>query len=206
MAGSAGSAMAPSAMQQQLVDLCRVSKQIAKGEERVLHLLVEVLKKHLRSKCMALLRASQHCPVLWSYSSDATPLKCTTTAVVSAPGASVYRRGKVLHEFLVQRGVLKARGADGRFEVALLFSDTVPLSAGKKAWNLFAAGATYFPLLRKAGHQGICVQHHAADRLAFEPLDRCFRQRHQAYYTASLGPELGEASSLLELTDWIVGT
>lgn len=203
---SAVAAQAPSNIRDQLVDLCRVSKNIGRGEERDLHQLVEVLKLHLRNKCMSLLRSAQGCPVLWSYSSDATPLKCSATQVASAEGASVVRKGKVLHEFLVQRGCLKAKDGTGELKLAFLFSDTVPLSKGKKAWNLFSAGAAYFPLLRKAGHQGICVQHHSADRAAFEALDRCFRQRHQAYYTPSIGPELGEGALLLELTDWIVGT
>ena len=119
---------------------------------------------------------------------------------------SVVRVGKVLHEYLLQRGMVRAKPASGEDQIAFLFTDVLPLSEGKKAWNVFTAGSTLFPLLRKAGHKGICLHHHSFDRAQFTALDRAFRQRHKAYYTEGLGPDLGEEKTLAELTDWIVGT
>eukprot|EP00969_Alexandrium_andersonii_P138302 6115729-Alexandrium_andersonii.AAC.1 len=88
--------------------------------------------------------------------------------------------------------MVRARPASGDDQIAFLYTDVLPLTEGKKAWNVFTAGSTAFPLLRKAGHKGICLQHHSFDRAQFAALDRAFRQRHQAYYTAGLGPDLGE--------------
>lgn len=206
MASSKGSAVQASGIQEMLVDMSKVSKHLSRHEEQKLHQLVEIIKRHLKNKCLELVQTSQGMPVLYSYSADATPLKCASTAVVSAEGASLTRKGKVLHEFLVQRGVVKTKAEDGSVAMAFLFSDILPMSEGKRAWNFFSAGASFFPLLRRTGHRGISVQHHAADRAAFDAIDRCFRQRHQAYYTPRLGPDLGEEAPLLELTDWILST
>lgn len=189
-----------------LVDFCRVTKTIGRAEEKPLHRLLEVLKHHLKSKCIALVEAAAHFPVLWSYSCDATPLKTSVTQTSSHEGATVVRRGRVLHELLLERGFVKCKGASGQDEVAFMYSDIRSLADGKKTWNLFTASATFFPLLRKVGHKGITVHHHCMDRGVFSSLDRCLRQRHQAYYTTGLGPDLGQEAFLLELTDWIVGT
>ena len=206
MACSKGHAAQTSGIREMLVEMSRVSKQLSRHDEQKLHHLVECLKQHLKNKCLALVQTSQGMPVLYSHSADATPLKCSTTAVVSSEGASLTRKAKLLHEFLVQRGVVKTRAADNSVSMAFLFADTVPMSAGKKAWNYFSAGATFFPLLRNTGHRGICVQHHSADRAAFDAIDKAYRQRHQAYYTPGMGPDLGPEGPLLELTDWILGS
>ena len=51
------------------------------------------------------------------------------------------RKGKVLQEFLVQRGLVVTRSPLGDETVALVTAEPVPLSEGKTAWNLFDAGA-----------------------------------------------------------------
>lgn len=43
------------------------------------------------------------------------------------------------------------------------------------------------------------------NRAIFSAVGRRLGQRHKAWYTPGLGPELGEAASLLELTDWCLG-
>ena len=189
-----------------LVDFCKVTKTVAAKEIGLLHKLVEVVKHHLKSKCIALVGAAANFPVLWSYSCDATPLKTSVTHTSSHEGSNITRKGRALHELLLERGLVKCTGASGQDEVAFMYSDIRSLAAGKKNWNLFTASAAFFPLLRKLGHRGITVHHHCMDRGVFSALDRSLRQRHQAFYTAGLGPDLGEEAFLLELTDWIVGT
>ena len=201
----AGSSADTEDCQQQLVDFCRAWKSLSREEEDLLHRLVEVVKHHLKDKCLTLVNDSQHEAVLWAYSCDATPLKCTKTVVHATQGSTVTRRGKVLAEFLLQRGFVKAKGGKDRDQLALMFTDVLSCSAGKKTGNLFSAAAAFFPLLRKAGHLGISLQAHCMDRLQFSSLDKLLRQRNQAFYMEGLGPDLGDQATQLELTDWIVG-
>jgi len=162
------------------------------------------LKAHLKNKSERLLEAAKHQPVLYSYSSDATALLCQHVAEAGQGAQKVVRRGRVLHELLMQRGFLKTALPSGDDQVALLIRDPLPLTAGKRSWNLFSAGAAFYPLLRHCGHQGICISHFVADRLAFSAIDRMFRQRQKAFYTPGLGPCLGDEAPLKEMTDWHV--
>ena len=80
------------------------------------------------------------------------------------------------------------------------------MTEGKSAWSLFTAAAAFFPLLRKAGAEGICIQDFCSDRVVFGALGRVLRQHHQAFYSAALGPNLGADAAMQELPDWSVGT
>jgi hypothetical protein len=62
-----------------LLDYCRVGKNLEKHEVPELQLLVELVKHHLRQKLLALLHEAEEGPVLYSYSADATPLRCSST-------------------------------------------------------------------------------------------------------------------------------
>jgi hypothetical protein len=189
-----------------LVSFARVGRALAKHEERQLQQLVEVLMHHLRQKVFTLLSGASDEPVLYSYSADATPLKVSSTSVHTSGSTQVVRKGRNLEELLLQRGLFKTIGPTGDPEMAFLFSDILSMSEGKKSGNVFTAQTQFFPLLRKAGHQGISIQHVCADRALFSPLERMLRQRVEAYYQEGLGPDLGEGSELLCLTDWVVGT
>lgn len=168
--------------------------------------LAEALKEHLANQARALLSGCQGLPVLFAYSSDATSLLCQAVVTHKEAEGVVLRRGKVLMELLMQRGYLKTVSAAGQENIALLITNPLPLTAGKKTSNLFTAAASFWPLLRRCGHQGLCIYHLEADRACLSSLDRLLRQRHSGYYTAGLGPELGNNAVLLELTDWFVST
>jgi hypothetical protein len=89
--------------------------------------------------------------------------------------------------------------------MCILLDDMKGLGLGKKAWNHFTAGCSYFPLLRHIGHKGISITHYAFDRLLLEPLMGMFGARHNLYYSEH-GPDLGDEGFLFRLTDWVVGT
>ena len=114
-----------------LVDFCKVTKTVAAKEIGLLHKLVEVVKHHLKSKCIALVGAAANFPVLWSYSCDATPLKTSVTHTSSHEGSNITRKGRALHELLLERGLVKCTGASGQDEVAFMYSDIRSLAAGK---------------------------------------------------------------------------
>ena len=148
----ASSSDAPPDVRATLLALCKVGKTLSKREERVLHHVVEVLKHHLKLKCLSLSREAGGEAVLYSYSADAVPLKVSTRTVHRAAGGQVVRKGRALEDFLLQRGLVKTTLATGEQRIAFLFGDILPLSEGKKSGNIFSAAALFFPMLRKAGH------------------------------------------------------
>lgn len=196
------------ALRQRFLYFCKVGRVLTDIELRECAQLAEALKEVLLEDAKRLLSSSSGQPVLFSYQSDATSLLCTAQqqAALGSSAQVVIRRGKVLHELLMQRGFLKMRTPSGQDRVAILMRDPLPLTAGKSVWHLFSAAVGFFPLLRKAGAAGICIQHLAADRAVFGALDRRLRQRQEAFYTEGLGPDHGKAAKLLKLTDWCVST
>ena len=122
-----------------LLDFCKVGKTLSKQEERVLHQVVEVLKHHLKQKCLSLLREAGGEAVLYSYSADATPLKVSTRKVHTTAGGQVVRQGRALEDFLLQRGLVKTTPATGEQRIAFLFGDILPLSEGKRFGNTYVS-------------------------------------------------------------------
>ena len=88
---------------------------------------------HLNNKCLQVFASNKHAAALWSYSVDATPLKTTTTHGATQGHQSVVRHGKVLREFLLQRGMVRARPASWEDQIASLLIYVLPLTEGKKA-------------------------------------------------------------------------
>ena len=136
-----------------------------------------------------------------SYSSDATSFLCSSIAETRSLGDRVVRRGRVLHEFLMQRGFIIGFSVIGEQHAAILMSDPLPLTQGKKSTNLFAAGCKFYQLLRMVGHSGISIFHRVTDRAVLSSLERLFRQRQAAYYKDGLGLSLEDDKVILEYTD-----
>lgn len=189
-------------VRQLYLEFCRVSKTLQDPEELECARLAEALKECLVRRARDLLDHCQGGAVLYTYGSDATSYVCQAVKVASLGAqGSVLRRGRVLNEFLMQRGHLFCRLPDGREFLAPLFKDPVPLSLGKKTANLFQAAVEFLPTLRRQGFRGLIVNHFVADRAVFSSLDLRLRQRHRAYYEPELGPELGDEAGLLMLSD-----
>ena len=187
------------------MNFVQVARTLHIIEVRQLQQVIEALKQHLRQKVFTLLRGASDEPVLFSYSADATPLRLNRRSVDSAGRSQVRRAGRGLEELLLQRSLFKTLGPTGP-EMAFQFTDIRSMSEGKNSGNVFTAQAEFFPILLKAGHQGICIQHVCADRAVHAPLERMLRQRAEVYYQPGLGPDLGEGTELLSLTDWVLGT
>ena len=141
----------------------------------------EVLKTHFKNAAEALVRDAGEQPVSYSYQSDATSHLLPHRTTIDVNGAKVTRAGKHLLELLQERGVYKTLTASGSWTVAMMFREPVPLSAGKTAWNFFAAYTEFMPMLQSLGHRGPCITHIHADRAVFSALLRKARQRHAAY-------------------------
>ena len=187
-------------------EFCRVSKTLSVDDNATLGRLAEVVKARLEQKSRECLRCLQGQAVMFSYSCDATSFLCSSFASSSSSGVKIMRQGRVLHEFLMERGFITGFSSTGKQHAAILYRDPLPLSDGKKCANQFEAGCKFYPMLRKAGHEGVSIFHLVADRAVLSSLDKLFRQRHAAYYNSSFGPDLGDAKYLLEHTDMFVSS
>lgn len=204
LATMAGNAME---LQSVLVGLCKAGRTLDKSEVAHCEQLAELVKGHLSHKAADLMRASQNRPLLYSYASDAMGIVVACEAHTSGPQQmTITRKGKVLMEFLMQRGMLKSSTAAGEMAMATLMADPLPLTKGKKAANMFVAASQFHPMLRKSGHQHICISHAAFDRLLIVPLDRLMKQRRAAFYSPLHGPTISGNTTLLQLMDWHVTT
>lgn len=145
------------------------------------HRLCEVMKAQLEAEVAHFVAEAGQLPILCSYSSDATPLRCKVRFSQGAgTGQLLVREGRALEEFLLQRSVYKIRDCHGDVAVRLLVHDPVPLRLGKKGWNLAAAAFSFAPTLCGRQPRGIALEHCVFHRGAFGSLARRLQQRHAA--------------------------
>ena len=188
------------------LDYCKAS-QVLTGDGRwTLATLTEVFKRFFRSRALALVREAGEQPLLYSYQSDATSYLCHARSQSELDKHMVVRKGKVLHEFLMERAYVKSLTPAGVEQMALILVEPRPLSKGKGAWPCFTAATQFFPSLRKLEHQGICISHFAADRAVFGAMLRKFKQLREVYYSEAFGVGASEQGRFRYLLDWVVGT
>ena len=188
------------------VGFCKASANLNQETEHECAKFAEVLKLFLRKKADDTARRHPQHAALVSYISDGASVLCQSTATASSQDRVVMRKGKHLEEFLMQRASVHVVTPAGGREVAVVVADPKPLTKGKKATNLFVAGAKYYHMLRSLGREGLVIFHSGADRMMLSAVDRLFRRRQQAYYTVGHGPVLGDKACELEQTDLHVCT
>ena len=104
---------------------------------------------------------------------------------------------------MVHNCFLRFRRSDGRVHSHVVFRDSLPLTHGKYAWALFAAGHAFALRPQAHGHTGIVVAHHAFDRAAFRRLQRMYKQKLAIQNKSS--QDRG-GSPLCDLLEWAVAT
>lgn len=170
--------------------------------------MAEVLKATLLRKARALLTGAAGRPVLFSYSSDGTPMKVAVR--VSSQGlvsnSTLHRKGKTGVEFLLQRGWYKTIGPEGNVCMCVLLADPVPLSYGKGSWYLYTAAEQFAPLVQELGHEGICVTHYAFDRAIFGALTSKLFRRHEQQHERQKATGRTHTGIPMRWLDWAVAT
>jgi hypothetical protein len=189
------------------LDFARPHKCLSRNEDRDAERMCEAATSFLLDKAKALVRKLADSPILISYGSDATPMKCKAYFNVGLATQTNFRRvGSRLTEFLVQNCFIKGITPTGQ-EVAYLVKDPLPLRAGKGALPLFSAMCRFFPLARTLGHTSVVVTHYVFDRALQAPLLKLAEKRHGLYYQRQGGPAPRTgAIALLELQYWVVST
>lgn len=155
----------------------QVSLVLGRAERAELERACEILKWYLASRARQLVVEAYGRPVLISYSSDGTPIK--TQERISrrlTKKMHVQRVGGAATEYLIQQCFVRYFDAHQVPRTAVVLRDPLPLTEGKSAWAVFAAGRDFFPTLVELGHTGISVVHVVFDRALFAPLRKHFSE------------------------------
>ena len=189
----------------------KVSRSLYSRERTTVAKVCEASKAFFLDKARAEVAAANGGLVLQSYSSDGTPLQAKKRLQHQLLGGKkVVRVGGSTQEYLVQQGFLRRFDVDGVAHTAAVLRDPMPLTEGKGAWPIFAAGCEFAPTLREMGHMGIAVQHYLFDRGLGATLQRSFKQRHKLLATqrGTMTAPNGSVVSpeLAELLEWTVGS
>ena len=127
--------MDPCSLQALYLDLCKPAKILTESDRLALPRLAGAIREFLWRKAKRLVTESVDVLVLVSYQSDATSHVCKSVAIADASESHVIRCGRVLAEFLVERGYLKVRSFAGREKVAFLVQAPRPLFLGKSCYH-----------------------------------------------------------------------
>ena len=181
--------------------LGQVSAFLSPADQAMLPCLCVLMASKFEQKAKALVEQAGTKPVLVSYSSDPSALLLSATATSTAANKSVFRKGRVLVEFLLQRVLYKFLDEAGQPHLELVLGMPVPLSEGKAAPVLFGAATQLCPMVRKWGHEGIILQHLVCDRGIHTALETLMRSRMEAFYDEDHGAELGDSREFLQLQE-----
>ena len=187
------------------LEFCKAGKTLNHTDERLAAHLAEALRDFMHTRGDALVTKNKHAPMMYFYSSDCTSYKCGSMVRSQGNEATVViRRGKILEEFLMQRGFVEVLTAGGQKKVAVLPGVPRSMGLGKKTSNLFMASTTFHSDARLSGHTGMHIMFFCADRAVFGSMERCFKQRRELMYSEEHSP-FGEDRDTLAASDFYYG-
>ena len=126
--------MTPDGLRDSLQGLAKASVVLGREDAPTLKKAAVVLQSFQEANVNTFMAKHHDCPVLCSYSAGATSLLCATITTAKHVGNTVLRRGRALHEMLLQRVVFVARSSEGR-DVSVLVVPPRALDEGKTAWH-----------------------------------------------------------------------
>lgn len=148
---------------------------LSSGELPVISKLAEVIKRFLRVQCVKLVESCRTEPLAEILTQDATPLRTCTVHSSGAGALAVRRRGRRVHEWLVQRLFLLSHSG----QRCALFTDPRDME-DKTCATHHAAGVELWEGARLHGHVGLLISHGVWDRAVCAPCHRMLLQRHEA--------------------------
>ena len=142
-----------------------VSSTYDKGTQSKLEGLLLTIQDFLQVRRNHFIQSDAEVPVMYFYSSDPTPLRLglRLAAPQSIGQSKPMRHDKSLTELLLQVVFHKLSGT-GKLESRFYVRDPLPLSVGKKSWNLLQAALSFCPHLKNLGHLGISIAVSTFDR------------------------------------------
>ena len=149
------------------------------GEVQTAVNLSVMLHDFQRSICKKFVQQARGLPLLMSYTVDPTSFALVATHTQQGDSKTVLRKGKVLHELLMQRMVLKRHGAEGSVPRMVIDYPRV-LSQGKSAKHVFQCAQQFLPIPGQWAHDGFLVVHLCADGALHGPLADLMLAHQQA--------------------------
>jgi hypothetical protein len=141
-------------------------------------------------------------PILIAYINDGWGRMVSDRIVKKCEASFVHvcRNGRLRHEFLLQRAVIRIDTLDNKEIVKMIVAEPIGMRLGKRAVHVFTAACEFVGTLRQMGHCGVSLNVYLQDGLLHTALTRLFQARHELYYMS--GVDLGEMSDQLHDTDW----
>lgn len=196
--GAGNSSVRDMAAHELLLRYAKPSLTLEKRDMDRAHRLAALLVWFLRERAIRFMQRRKTAPLLYQYSSDATPLQTKVSYRMRQKGLEVRRRGKKSSEFLVQRLFL----ADPAGDVSVVFERPLVMDDKCAITHWFVAGHL-FPSGRDLGHENILVVHHCYDRALAVPLGRLHYQHLQmSFGQGHCDSRVSFGCELLEETSW----
>ena len=178
-------------IRQLLADIAVPSSPVSQSLLGELKAWVCGIRTHQADTLIDFIRLHRGQPILCSYSSDATPQSVAYRIHRPSVAGSVQRSGRTTSDYLMQRASYKSCNSHGSVDVAILTHPPVPLSEGKKRWNVLKAYMLFAPTMKELGHDGFSIHHFCFDRGFAHSLDRAIiqelHQRHASRLEVSPG-------------------
>ena len=96
-------------------------------------------------------------PLLYAYSSDGWSTFIMERLAEDTMGATVNRRGRSRTEFLLERGIQRARSPGGEAQIVIFAGPPRSLRHGRGSWNMYTASRNFRKTLREEGHRGTSI-------------------------------------------------
>ncbi len=145
--------------------------------------LVQIAQDKMTLQYRNLVTAAGNRPLLYSYSSDATPALTQKAFISKAAGVRPTRREfSEGVEYLLQTAWVKTTDPVGYPVQMVLMKQCVPLTEKKTALEEFTAYNRFAHHPRMLGHGGILLMHYCFDRQMYSALSRLARQKSELYY------------------------
>jgi hypothetical protein len=118
-----------------VLSFCSASRPLEQNQRRDFGVFVEALKSFFQRRVDRFIADCRGQPLLYQYEQDGTPVTCHAATTVNYENISVTRKGKHLHDFLVEVGYLTTISPFGRLKCIVFGREPRSLALGKK-WEL----------------------------------------------------------------------
>lgn len=192
---------------QRIKEWVKVGNSVPHNDLPTLERHAQVVKQRLQLQATTLIKESAGQPVLWTFFSDATPMRLRRTISAKELGIEAQKGSEPLirnqkqgYDYLSQRGFVKTILPDGSFKTAAVPVDHRPLSNGKKTGFLYAAAKEVCPPLPQMHRTGISISVFCFDRAVFSSLGGLLMKRACQWHHKQLLAAV-ESDNLLEAQD-----
>lgn len=186
-------------------DLVATAKVLTTQETRRVATIVRWIEDTLLHKMKQQIRQCPEAPVLCMYSSDGWSATVTTHIAGAVGPHVVEHRGRVRHEFCLERALLRQRRPCGDETLTVMARRPLGMCTGRRHGNFFTAATGILPTLADLGARGIKIQLYLSNGLHFKSFMRLMRGRF--FLRCSAGDAFGDdlERALHWSQEWVLG-